>query len=375
MFAKYDRKRISETLVTIRSIKFFLAAIGFVAVTSAQAVVSSPISGLVIFGDSLSDSGNNTLHPLIGAQAGQTSILTPIPFGNSYVPGQTYAEFGGTASNPYATYSNGAVWATQFANMLGVPLAPSNAGGTNYAFGGAVTGTDQILHPSFPQFPLPSLKSQEASYLSAQSGPLSPDTLYVIAGGGNNARATFQSLATSNNFGTIGAASGAAASQYANDIGFMVDQLQAAGAQRIIVWNTPKIVLVPAINKGVPITASGLTGLQLGSLVAGTMNGALATRLAGETGVQIFDVYQFMTNVVANPGANGLVNVTEACGAPAAGIDCSTALFFDGIHPTTFAHGKVADAMFALAVPEPSEIAMMLIGLLVVVGASRRKAA
>ncbi len=346
----------------VGSIKLFLAAVGLVVAASAQAVVALPFSSLVIFGDSLSDSGNNTLHPLIGSATGQTALPA---FGNSYIPTQTYAEFGGTLSNPFATYSNGAVWSTQFAGMLGVPLSPSNAGGTNYAHGGAVSGTDQILHPSFPQFPLPSIKTQANTYLAANPGPLSPNALYVVAGGGNNVRATFVALAGQSDFGVIGATTGASASQYANDIGTIVDQLQAGGAQHIIVWNTPNLGLTPAFN-AVPFTASGLTGSQLGSLISGTLNGALMTRLAGEAGVQVFDV----ANLASLAAANGFTNTTNACGAIG---NCATSLFWDGIHPTTAAHGFIAQQMFALAVPEPSEIMMMLAGLLVVVGAARRR--
>lgn len=338
-----------------RAIKLILAAIGVVIATSAQAVVALPYSSLVIFGDSLSDSGNNTLHPLIGSAAGQTSLPT---FGNSYIPAQTYREFGGTASNPFATYSNGAVWSTQFAGMLGVPLSPSNVpGGTNYAFGGAVTGVDRILHPSFPQFPLPSLKTQASSYLASHPGTLPTDALYVVAGGGNNARATLDAIG-------LGASAGSTvfndATRYANDIGTIVDNLQAAGATNIIVWNSPNLGTSPAS------LAAGALGSFLATLTADAMNAALTSRLAGEAGVKIFDIFG-----IANlPGASVFTNKTNACGAIGG---CATSLFWDGIHPTTAAHGFIAQQMFALAVPEPSEIAMMLAGLLVVVGAARRR--
>lgn len=333
------------------------------AVSASANVAPSPFSSLVVFGDSLSDSGNNTLHPLIGTNPGQ------VISGNAYIPSLTYG--------PVGTYSNGPVWATQFAGLLGLALTPSLAGGTNYAFGGALSGADQILHPSFPQFPLPGLKTQANSYLATHPGSLPADALYVVAGGGNDARATFSALATQTDFGVIGSVAGAAAAQYANNIGSIVDQLQAAGAQHIIVWDTPNIGLAPAIKAEVPFTAAGLTGPQLGSLVSGTLNGALTTRLAGEAGVQIFDIY----GLVSLAGANGFTNTTDACGAPTnSGVcpaDIAHALFWDGIHPTTAAHGFIAQQMFALAVavPEPSEVAMLLIGFLFVVRVARRKVA
>ena len=77
--------------------------------------------GFVVFGDSLSDSGNNALAGLYDP----TQVVT----GNTYVPSATYA--------PAMTYTNGPVWATYFGSLLGVPILPSLAGGTDFAFGGA----------------------------------------------------------------------------------------------------------------------------------------------------------------------------------------------------------------------------------------------
>src|SRR5215217_7964679 len=62
---------------------------------------------LVVFGDSLSDSGNNAL--VIGSNAGQTIS------GNTYVPSQPYGS---------GVYSNGPVWASNAAAALGVTLQP-----------------------------------------------------------------------------------------------------------------------------------------------------------------------------------------------------------------------------------------------------------
>ena len=105
----------------------------------ATAASAGPFDGLYIFGDSLSDSGNNAL--VIGADPNQ--VIT----NNSYIP-----------SRPYASqqYTNGNVWAYSFAAAIGLGgyAAPSLAGGGNFAFGGARTSIDG----SFGGFP-PSLKT------------------------------------------------------------------------------------------------------------------------------------------------------------------------------------------------------------------------
>ncbi len=126
---------------------------------------------LVVFGDSQSDSGNNTI--AIGSNPGQAVS------GNTYVPSQTYGS---------GVYSNGPEWATDTAAKLGVPLTPSLslAGGTNYAFGGATTG------PAVNGFPF-SLLTQANQYLAANT--VSANALYVIAVGGNDARAALADIA------------------------------------------------------------------------------------------------------------------------------------------------------------------------------------
>ena len=331
---------------------------------ASLALPASSYSSLVIFGDSLSDSGNNS--NAVGALPGQ--VIT----GNGYIPSYTYG------AAPFGTYSNGPVWATQFAAAIGLSALPSvipagtplggglvYPGGTNFAFGGATPTGGQV----------PSLTQQAGMYLSSLTpGSNVGNTLFVVAGGGNNARDTFASLATQSDFGMIGATSSAAGALYAQDIGNIVDNLQAIGAQHIVVWNTPNIGKAPAIGQ-VPFTASGLTGSQLGSLVSGSLNGALTTRLNGEAGVQIFDLY----SLVGQAATSGFFdNTTDACGAtlaPASCADINRALFWDGIHPTAAGHAYIASQMLALAapVPEPQTYAMLLVGLLVIGNVVRRR--
>jgi len=155
------------------------------------------------------------------------------------------------------------------------------------------------------------------------------------------------------------------AADYAADIGGIVDTLQAKGAHDIVVWNTPNVGLTPAV------LAVGPGASFLGMSIAETMNSALAARLFGEPGVQTFDVFDLLSTVVAHPGDFGLSNVSDACGASVT-CDPSQYLFWDGIHPTSAGHLIVADAM-THAVPEPSIYATLLIGLVLLAGAARRK--
>ena len=323
-----------------------LAAAAFVGAPAH----AGPFGNLVVFGDSLSDSGNNFLAGLYDP----AQVVT----GNTYVPSSTYA-----SSAPFGTYSDGPVWASYFATSLGLTLTPSLAGGGNFAFGGATTGTPGPGPGGFPF----SLRTQATQFLGATGGVASPDALYVIAGGGNNARAALDAIGGGANVVTTATATAAA---FANDVGTIVDQLQAAGAQHIVVWNAPNLGLAPAV------VAAGAGAVGAGTFVANAMNASLAARLASEAGVATFDLYGFGAAVAANPAAFGFTNTADACGA-VAGANCSQYAYYDGIHPTTAAHRVIAGSMLATAamVPEPETYALFAVGLgALAVCVRRRKA-
>jgi len=79
----------------------------------ARAIHAAPINGLSIFGDSLSDPGNNAI--LFGSIAAPPYNVTSQSdiTSNSFIPTDHYATS--------LQYSNGDVLAYQFAAMLGLP--------------------------------------------------------------------------------------------------------------------------------------------------------------------------------------------------------------------------------------------------------------
>lgn len=324
------------------SIRRLLPALALVVAALASAPASAgPYSTLVVFGDSLSDNGNNAAAGLF--DPGQ--IIT----GNTYVPSNTY--FSGV-------YSNGPVWASDFAAMIGLPLAPSLAGGTDFAFGGATTGTPGQGPGGFPF----SLIAQSGQYLAATGNHASPNGLYVIAGGGNDARAALNAIAGGAN---ISATILATATSFAANVGSIVDALQAAGAQHIIVWDAPNVGLAPAVVAG--------GAADLASFLSASMNSALAARLTGEAGVTTFDLFGLGTQIAAHPALFGFTDVTNACGA-VAGANCNQYAYWDGIHPTAAAHRVIADAVLAVAVPEPETWVLLAGGFAVLGAMSRRRA-
>ncbi len=340
--------------MNLKPIARLFAVTAFSAAGLCNAVLAQDLagaySGLYVFGDSLSDSGNNYL--TLGGLTG------PNPTSNSFIPSLPYA--------PSHTYSNGPTWVSSFASGLGLGSygAPSLAGGGNYAYGGARMSVDGTGFPPFIPAPFPaSVQTQLNSYLG--TGAASASALYVIAGGGNDVRDVGAAVSGGADLVT---ATLAGATAYAASAAQMVGSLQAAGAAHIVVWNVPDVGKTPASGAGVGSTAAAA------SFIAGTFNSFLSTALAG-SGAQIFDVYGLIDTIVANPAGYGFGNVTQACGFAANGCNAGTALFWDGIHPTAYAQGFVANAMLsAVAVPEPASVLLMAVGVLALVARQRRRA-
>ena len=87
----------------------------------AKLAFAGTFSTIILFGDSLSDTGN-------------------VFHATSAVPGTAAIPI----SPPYfrGRFANGPMWIEELANALGLQIAPSLDGGTNFAFGGALTGAD-----------------------------------------------------------------------------------------------------------------------------------------------------------------------------------------------------------------------------------------
>jgi outer membrane lipase/esterase len=288
---------------------------------------AGPYSNMYFFGDSVSDSGNVAL--AIGYPNGVPQVVT----GNNYIPDYPYY--------PSGRFSNGPVWAEDFAAKYGLSAAPSLAGGTDFAFAGARTGGSNV--------PVPTLTTQAGMFLRSTGGVAAPDALYVVAEVGNDARDALAAIgAGADEAQTIAAASTA----YATHLGDIIDTLRAAGAAHFFVFDNVNLGLVPAV------TALGSGASALATALTWNMNQALMDRIDEEAGVRMFDTFSFLTDVVQNPGTYGFTNATDACGA-VAGADCSRYVFWDGLHPTAAMHELIATA----AVPEPQTQWLFALGL------------
>jgi outer membrane lipase/esterase len=290
----------------------------------------APFSQTVFFGDSLSDSGH--FQPALIQMIGPNGAL-----------------IGKFTTNP------GLVWSEQLAAYYGTGAITDNQGGTNYAVGGALVGTDTV-NPALGA--VASLKSQVNAYLAANGGHADANALYSVWGGAND-------MFSIGNPATAPAVIGAAVTA---EIG-VVGTLQAAGAQYVLVANLPDLGLTPSARAYGPAYQAQATAL------ATAYNDALFGGLAS-AGLAVIpvDTFHFLQEVVADPSAYGFSNVSTAGCLPIPQIGdsslfcspssyrdpsvASSYLFADGIHPSTTAHAMLAQLAEAM-IEGPRQIAVL----------------
>jgi phospholipase/lecithinase/hemolysin len=310
-------------------------------------------TSLVVFGDSLSDSG-------------RAYVLT----GGLYPPSPPYAQ----------RFSNGPVAAEYLAAGLGLPLLPaSTPGGTNYAVGGATTGTKNVSWEIDVPAGLQSIAAFENTGMSVQvnefltSGPAidRASALYLLWGGPNDLVLAYL---TGGNVSDIAAAAAAAVANLAGS----VEALALGGGLHFLVPNMVDLGQTPEFL-GTPLQD------PLRLLVQG-FNAALADAMAQlEAGLEaaglpvditVFDTFSAFDAALNNPAAFGFTNTTEACldNLDAFLAGCPGYLFFDFTHPTTFTHQLLGGGLLALAVPAPPAGALVLlgVGLIALIGRRRR---
>lgn len=309
-------------MIRFPAIRLLLALAASLALIAPLPASATSYSGVYVFGDSLSDSGN-----LYAATGG-------------LIPSAPY--FGGR-------FTNGPNYADYLAALYGHSATAALFGGTNYAFGGATAGGTGTA--------IPSLGDQVSLYRGLPGGA-DASALYVVWAGGNDLR---------NDPSATGISS--ALSGVAN----AVLDLYSEGARNFLVMNMPNLGLTPeAITNGTSFQAtlgSAVYNAYFGGIM-GTLQGALTG-----SNIRTLDTFGLLSGIVANPGAFGFTNVTDPCLGASVCANPDSYLFWDSIHPTAAAHRLIALAAYnVLAVPEPETWALLLTGLVLVATRGRRKA-
>jgi len=286
-------------------------------------------SSLYVFGDSLSDNGN-------------AFTLS----GGAWPPSPPYTQ----------QFSNGPVAAQRLAADLGVPLARSTQGGTDYAIGGATTGSAnynfEVQSPPLPStLEKTGVLAQVGSFIAAKPAFDPNHTLFMVWAGPNDFF-----LALDRKTGIPGALASAV-----NNLVTAIGELAGIGARHVLLPNMPNLADIPFGQAQAPADRAALDALSL------AFNGALvqaASRFDSIPGFSLtaFDTASLLHQVVTNPGEFGFSNATGTCFLLGS---CQGYVFFDEVHPTATTHALLGDRFFAaLQVPEPSTGALLAVALL-----------
>ncbi|NLS27308.1 hypothetical protein S2M10_23030 [Sphingomonas sp. S2M10] len=310
----------------------FLAAMAL-CVAPAAAQAGPSYSGLYVFGDSLVDSGNAYL-----ATGGMFASPDDGYFAGRFSNGFNFADYLSLA-------------------ITGTPATPLYAGGRNIAFGGA---TAEFV----PGERSPSFLAQVGLYAQAVGTPIDSNALVLLTFGGNDVRDT---ILTGGPVSFVSAIS---------DFGDAVTALYSLGARNFAIVGAPDIGLLP-----VSVAAVGGVPGRLDELTARSQQISQALRQAAagidaQPGVtaSFFDLFAMEHDLLASPAAYGLsptLNTTTPCQVIGGGspqlANCSNALYFDEIHPTTQVHQAIAAAMARQlgisAVPESDSWVLLILGV------------
>jgi thermolabile hemolysin len=304
-----------------------IAGIIIAATLAPVRAIAATFSQVVVYGDSLSD-------------LGRAATAT------------------GGAFPPYSAvtngrFSNGPIWIEYLAAQLGIdtnPVTNPNFAATNFAIGGATTGTVNIGQSLSPSF----IGIQTQVDNNAISDPTA---LYVIWGGANDY--LFPTPANPiNPAQTIASLTGE------------INTLISRGATNILVPNLPDLGTLPSTRN------LGSTAIGLNNLTA-THNTGLITVISNlsfanpTVNLRLLDVNSLFNQVVANPNSFGFTDVATQCITTTTICTNPNAnLFWDDIHPTTAAQQLIGNLAFQTvsptAVPEP----MTIVGSLMAFGSA-----
>jgi phospholipase/lecithinase/hemolysin len=288
-------------------------------------------TSIVVFGDSLSDTGN--------------------------VADLTYAKYGVRIPGPYADYTDGrftdgddtipaareyfGVWIEQLAAMMPAKPIISNSlnGGTDYAYGFATTGRGTGLFTFGPSDSLSvdvnNIGQQITDYLATHP-IISDKTLFIVWGGAIDVL-----YATSSDDVVK-----AGINQAIN-----VQRLIDAGATQFIIPNLPPLGLVPRLN-GSPTTS--IPGTKASVLYNQVLAAGLDIVRDFNFGRHLrfvqLDVFSLFDKIVASPSQYSLADVTTSSQGIYT-VDPDTYLFWDDLHPTTRGHNILAQTAFSMIVP------------------------
>jgi outer membrane lipase/esterase len=335
----YDRLAKSSGAIAIGRHSMTPRAFRSIALASAFAF-SATAAGAVgytsftVFGDSLSDPGN--LYAAVG---------------------EVYPE-----SPPYfeGRFSNGPVWAESIA----ASFAAKGLDADNFAYGAARALPTDVNLPA--PVDVPDLPDQIAMF-AGSGADLGSKPVASLFFGANDI--IFNGLPAMDPIGIAVAAANAVADGALTLAGLGVDDF--------VIFNLPDLGRTPLFSLYQP------AGAPFASAATLAFNATLSGRVGGlrEGGLNVIDVdmYALFNDLIADPEAFGVTDVTLPCLPPGTliactGTDQTDRAFFDPIHPNHVIHSAIGNVVSASVAPVPLPLPglLLLAGIAGLVGLRRR---
>lgn len=338
--------------------------IPLLGILSLLVVWTSPLSqahahnytGMVSFGDSLSDVGNTV------------SLLSV--FGEEFVREST-----GYNSFFYYNqrFSNGPVWSERLNDQFGFSTMQRNNGsdvltGSNFAWGGSTSGTGNS------SLLLPNLLTQ-VDYYTSQLGtneflPDPASSLYTVWSGGNDV------------INLVGSGTPITPEQVAANISTAITNLYNAGGRTFLVPNLPPLGFKPDYVFDPPKKLAANEFVDSYNFLLGNTLDSLSANLAGISIVHL-DIHTLFLDIIDHPENFGFTNVTGKAYTPFPGEDPPSPfgsvvpnpdeyMFWDNSHGTTAVNQMIADIAYQAIVPEPSVWALLLAGVFLLILTQRQ---
>jgi phospholipase/lecithinase/hemolysin len=305
--------------------------IALLCVTSAVAIFGQTpaFTKVIVFGDSLSDTGN-------------IAHRVRNKFGFSYPSGLfDYSDYRFTNSSDTVPSSDkfAGVWHEQLARtFLHLPVATNSLdGGANYAFGGATTvdgSTDRtVVHNPNPfaggdyHITIDNMGKQVADYLAAFTPD--PKALYLLWGGGND---LFDDASPAHVIAT------------SKQVNTLIKRLAAAGARKFLVPNVPPLGAIPSyVGHTAKVISLDAASASYRAKLNSDLDATISALAAQGITIRVYrvDIWFDLIRVLADPSKYGFTNVRDGAQFET-GTSADKYLFWDDIHPTTAGHYQIA---------------------------------
>ncbi len=316
-----------------------LVALVFGSLSAARA--QTAYSQIIVFGDSLSDTGNDA-----DVSQGKYGLRVPgyqLDGEINYTDGRFTS---GKDTQPASTL-HGGVWHEQLAKLfLGLPAATASLdGGLDYAYGGATTadGTRELDFTSSLGITVNNMGQQITDYLAKNTAD--PAALYIVWGGAND---LFVSDTAADALLLTG-------TQAAKRESLLIEKLAQAGARNFLVPNLPPIGDTPRYNASAGDTAAYNAACVAFSDRLDRRIPKVVAALAAQgitVSIKRLDVYGLFQRLLANQEAYNFYNITQSSQGED-GVKPDNYLFWDDVHPTTSGHYQLAVEAYTVLTGKP----------------------